>query len=73
MCRDYAINNREKRNKRLRDYRKKHPEKAKDYDLRGRLKKEYGITPEQRDEMFKLQNNTLNQTKVELKYRRTKL
>jgi len=25
--------------------------------LRGRLKKKYGITPEQRDEMFKLQNN----------------
>ena len=57
LCSEYARNNREKRNKRLRDYRKKHPEKAKKYDLRGRLKKEYGITPEQRNEMFKSQNN----------------
>ena len=59
LCREYSQNNKEKRNNRLKDYRKKYPEKAKQYDLRGRLKKKYNITPKDRDEMMKMQNGKL--------------
>jgi hypothetical protein len=54
---EYAIKNREKRNNRLREYRKKYPEKAKLYDARGRYKKIYGLSYEQRNEMILNQNN----------------
>lgn len=46
-CRAWSRNNREKRNARLRRWRRANPDKAKAYDRRGRLKKAYGITPEQ--------------------------
>lgn len=46
-CSVYGKNNRQLRNKRLRQWRKENPEKAKLNDLRGRIKAKYGLTLEQ--------------------------
>ena len=54
-CRKYGTENRERRNKRLREYRKKYPEKARLYDKRGRIKSKYGISLDQLD-LLKMAN-----------------
>jgi|GEM_PF-1411769 len=55
-CSAYAISNRPKRNKRLRDWRKKNPELAKQNDYRGRYKSLYKISIQQL-ELLKNANN----------------
>lgn len=52
-CQEYGITNREKRNARLKTWRKKNPTLAKLKDLRARYKKKYGLTPEQVEELKK--------------------
>lgn len=45
--RKYSIANRERRNRRLREWRKRNPEKARALDKRKRYQKKYGLTLEQ--------------------------
>ena len=47
LCQEYGRNNRKKRNKRLRNWRKKSPKLAKQKDKRARYMKKYSITLEQ--------------------------
>lgn len=47
QCREYSVGNREKRNKRLREWRRKNPAKARQNDKKKALKQNYGITLEQ--------------------------
>ena len=54
--RRYASENKEKRNKRLREYRKNNPSVMKDIDRKRNLKHKYGITVEEYSDMFKRQN-----------------
>lgn len=53
--RKYASENKEKRNKRLREYRKKNPYVMKNIDRKRNLKHKYGITVDEYNEMFKRQ------------------
>ncbi len=46
-CREYGINNKKKRNKRLQKWRQQNPKLAKLKDKRARLKKKYNITLKQ--------------------------
>lgn len=46
-CRSYGSSNRERRNARLRAWRKKNPEAARRNDANGRLKSKYGLSVEQ--------------------------
>ena len=46
-CSDYGKRNRAKRNTRLRNWRKRTPTQAHILDRRGRLRKKYGLSPEQ--------------------------
>ena len=54
--RDYGQANRQRRNERLREWRRANPEAARQKDLRARLKRKYGLTPEQVDEMNEAQD-----------------
>lgn len=47
--RQYAQENKARRNERLREWRRANPEAARQKDLRARLKRKYGLTPEQVD------------------------
>lgn len=51
VSRRYGKANREKRNARLREWRRRNPEAAREKDMRARYKRKYGLTPEQVDEM----------------------
>ena len=55
-CRRYGTTNRDRRNARLRAWRKKNPEKAKENDTRGRLRKSYGLTADQVELMRRSQD-----------------
>lgn len=55
-CRKYSVGNRDKRNDRLKKYRKTHPEKMKIIDRRRSLKRKYGITIDDYNKMFIEQN-----------------
>ena len=50
-CQKYGKSNRLKRNKRLRDWRKANPKKARANDHRGRLKHKYGLSPDDVEKM----------------------
>lgn len=54
--REYGTSNREKRNARLRAWRRANPEAAKAKDLRARYKRKYGLTPEDVDAMKESQD-----------------
>ena len=56
-CKEYGKNNRVKRNQRLREWRRKNPEKARLNDKRGRIKNKYGITLEQVNILRGYKNN----------------
>lgn len=45
--REYGRANRERRNERLRDWRRENPEAARAKDLRARLMRKYGLTPDE--------------------------
>lgn len=49
--RAYGIANRERRNARLREWRRKNPEAARAKDVRARLMRKYGLTPAEVEEM----------------------
>lgn len=49
--REYGQANRERRNERLREWRRKNPEAAKAKDLRARYQRKYRLTPEQVNEL----------------------
>lgn len=51
QSREYGKANREKRNARLREWRRQNPEAARAKDLRARYKRKYGLTPEEVDSM----------------------
>lgn len=50
-CRNYGAASKEARNARLRQWRRKNPEAASQGDQRARLKRKYGVTPEQVEQM----------------------
>lgn len=52
QCREYGQGSKPKRNSRLRARRAANPEKAAANDRRGRLKKSYGLTPEEADALL---------------------
>lgn len=52
QCRDYGQRGKERRNARLRKWRAANPEKAALLDRRKRLMKNYGLTPEQADDLL---------------------
>lgn len=54
--RKYSAANKEKRNKRLRDYRKNNPDVMKKIDRKRNMKHKYGITVEEYNNMFKQQD-----------------
>ena len=54
--REYGQSNRQRRNERLRAWRKANPEAARQKDLRARLKRKYGLAPEHVDEMNEAQD-----------------
>ena len=56
QSRKYGAENKERRNARLRDWRKKNPDAAKENDLKKRYKKLYGLTKDQVDFMRETQN-----------------
>lgn len=51
VSRRYGQENREKRNARLREWRRANPEAARAKDLRARLKRKYGLTPDEVEAM----------------------
>lgn len=55
-CRQYAIVNRERRNARLRAWRLKNPELARQKDLRARYRKKYKLSLEQLEKLKKTNN-----------------
>lgn len=57
QCVQYGQNNREKRNARLRAWRKNNPKKARANDRRARLKHKYGISESELNAMKLSQNN----------------
>lgn len=57
QSRKYGTENKEKRNERLRQWRKNNPELARENDVKKRYKKLYGITKQQVDSMKKEQDN----------------
>ena len=63
--RKYASENKSKRNKRLRDYRKKNPLVMQKIDKKRNLKHKYGITIQEYDEMFSSQNGQCYICKVD--------
>src|SRR6185312_4788895 len=54
-CREYGAGSKELRNARLRAWRRKNPIAAARKDQRGRLKKKYGLSPEQVEAMREFQ------------------
>ena len=54
--REYAQANKAKRNERLREWRRKNPEAARAKDIRARLKRKYGLTPDDVDVMREAQD-----------------
>lgn len=50
-CRAYGASGKAARNARLREWRKKNPDKASSVDVRRRLKSKYGLSPNQLEEM----------------------
>ena len=55
LCSDYGKNNRKRRNDRLRQWRHDNPQLARKLDRRKRLKKKYGMTPEDYTAMYRKQ------------------
>lgn len=51
--RQYGIENRERRNLRLQRWRRSNPEAARAHDRRQRLRRNYGLTPDQADALLK--------------------
>ena len=56
QCAAYGRNNRQKRNQRLREWRRSNPEAAKRGDRRDRLRRKYGLTEVGLSEIIKAQN-----------------
>lgn len=57
--RRYGKENREKRNARLREWRRRNPDAAREKDARARYKRKYGLTPGQVSEMKDAQDGRL--------------
>lgn len=55
-CRSYGSTNKQRRNVRLREWRRKNPGAARSKDRKARLKAKYGITPEQVQALKEKQN-----------------
>lgn len=52
-CRKYGTENKPRRNARLKQWRKENPDKAKKLDRRRMLKRNYGLSPESADKLFR--------------------
>lgn len=63
---EWCNNNKEKRKKYKKDYRQKHKERLKNMDIGYRLKKEYNLTLNQKNQMIKDQNGLCYCCKKEL-------
>lgn len=56
--REYYLKHKEKINKQVAEYRRNNPEKAKNTHWKGRIKRLYGITEEEYNNLLQKQNNT---------------